>query len=293
MTNSETGDLSPAVAARVLDCLGLPAGLKPDVHGLRRLYAAWCLDVPFDNLRKMVALRSPGSPLPGVSARDFFEGWLEHGAGGTCWPTSNGLLALLRFLGFDARRVAGSMRDMGVINHGSVKVRLGNADWLVDSSMLTSEPLPLGESVYVQRTQLCAAEVEPVDGTHVLWVDFPPNSSHLPCRLLIDPAGDEVHITGYESSRGRSPFNDRLYARRNFTDRVVVLHGHTRFEKTRSGLAARELDPAELLESLTREFGFSATLVSSWQSAGGLAASIAPASGPKPPPVRGQPPSRR
>ncbi len=293
MTHSGTSDLSPAVAARVLGRLGLPSGLVPDAQGLRRVYAAWCLGVPFDNLRKMLALRSPGTPLPGLGAGDFFEGWLEHGTGGTCWPTSNGLLALLRFLGFDARRVAGSMRDLGVINHGSVKLRLDDADWLVDSSMLTSEPLPLGNALHVQQIPLCAAEVEPVDGTHVIWVDFPPNPSHLPCRLLIDPADDDVHVTGYESSRARSPFNDRLYARRNFTDRVVVLHGHTRYEKTPSGLVAKELGKAELLESLTGEFGFAGTLVSSWESAGGLAASFAAASGPKPPPVVGYPPSRR
>ena len=38
-------------------------------------------------------------------------------AGGTCWAGSNALYELLIATGFAARRGAGSMRDMGFINH--------------------------------------------------------------------------------------------------------------------------------------------------------------------------------
>lgn len=133
---------------RVRGRLGLSEGFSRrqtrDLDGLRAVYAAWCRHVTFDNIRKLVALRTePAGPLPGASAEDFFEEWLAHSAGGTCWPASNALHALLRALDFDARRVAGSMHDIGSPNHGSVKVRLANRDWVVDSSMLTNAPLPL------------------------------------------------------------------------------------------------------------------------------------------------------
>ena len=119
-TGSPTGR---AMRDRVVEKLGFQAAPPPDLDGLRALYAAWCARVPFDNVRKMIALRTPGAPLPGTTAEDFFEGWLRDGAGGTCWPSSQALWALLSALGFEARRVVASMRDTGYGSHGTVKVR--------------------------------------------------------------------------------------------------------------------------------------------------------------------------
>ena len=51
----------------------------------------------------MIALRSPGvQTMPGLPALDFFTAWLADGCGGTCWPTSNALWALLVDLGFES-----------------------------------------------------------------------------------------------------------------------------------------------------------------------------------------------
>jgi N-hydroxyarylamine O-acetyltransferase len=111
---SQAAGLDDELRDRVLDRLGFPAAPSRDLEGLRALYGAWCASVPFDNTRKMIALRTAGGdPLPGGDARDFFESFLAHGTGGTCWPTSNALFELLRSAGFEARRVAGSMRDTG------------------------------------------------------------------------------------------------------------------------------------------------------------------------------------
>ncbi|MDX2030503.1 MAG: arylamine N-acetyltransferase [Blastocatellia bacterium] len=126
---NETGRLSDDLRERILARLGFSAAPAADLDGLRALYEAWCMRVPFDNVRKMIALRGGGSePLPGGEAADFFAAWLRDGVGGTCWPTSNGLFALLDALGFEARRIAGAMRDLGIVNHGSVKVKLDGRD---------------------------------------------------------------------------------------------------------------------------------------------------------------------
>src|SRR5881628_2632800 len=85
---------------RILERFGLGAPPDRTVGGLRQLYAAWCLAVPFDNVRKMIALRvASHHPLPGGDPREFFESWLSDGCGGTCWPTSNALFALVSSLG--------------------------------------------------------------------------------------------------------------------------------------------------------------------------------------------------
>lgn len=286
--------LTPALRDRVLARLGLPAPPPAGLEGLRAVYAAWCAGVPFDNVRKMIALRSgPARPLPGRDASDFFTGWLEYGAGGTCWATSHALCELLLSLGFAARPVAASMRDAGVLNHGTVAVAFDGQHWLVDSSLLTGIPLPLGTEVFVSPDAVLAAEVEPENGTHVIWADVPPNEGYLACRLLVDPADRATCLERYEASRERSPFNQRLYARRNRPGALVVLFGNRRLEKTAAGVETRDLSRARMRASLIEEIGLAPGLVDDWIAAGGLDASFEPPSGPPPPPLNRRPPSQR
>ena len=143
--------------------------------GLQAVYKAWCLTVPFDNIAKLIALRTGFvHALPGLDTVEFYNRLLDHGAAGTCWPTSNALFELLAALGFNARRIAGSMRDTGIVSHGSVTATIDGGDWLVDTSMLTVSPLPLTRDTYIADDRLFAAEVEYTGDTHIVWSDLPP-----------------------------------------------------------------------------------------------------------------------
>ena len=279
---------------RILERFGFSSAPSADLEGLNRLYAAWCAKVPFNNLRKMITLRSQkSSPLPGMNAVEFFTDWLADGAGGTCWPTSNALFELASSLGFTAQRIAGQMRDLGIVNHASVRVNIVGGNWLIDSSMLTNTPLPLNQEVVILEERVFAAEVEPAGPTHVVWWDSPPNPEYLPCRLMPEPVDHLFSVAAYERSRERSPFNQRLYARRNRADELLVLMGSTRISKSRAGLQLRELSAEEVKQSLHQDIGISEALVEQWVNAGGLEASFEPPTGLKPPPVTQKPPSRR
>lgn len=287
--------MPPARCERVLARLGLTAAPPITLDGLTAVYGAWCERAPFDNLRKLIALRT-GAPasFPGGSAADFFDGWLADGAGGTCWPSSNALHALLCALGFEARRLTGSMRDLGPVNHATVSVLLANRRWLVDTSLLHQAPVPLGPDIVIQPDPVFGVEAEPArDGEHVVWSLSPPNSAHLPCRMFPAEASHASYLERYEASRERSPFNQRLYARRNRSGEMLVLAGRTRFCKTRAGVTRDELSAEQLLAVLRDEFGYSGRLLDRWREAGALAASFEPPSGPKPPPVTSLPPSQR
>ena len=287
-------EISPALRDRVLSRLGLSRNPSADLDGLRSVYAAWCLSVPFDNLAKLVALRTtPDQPLPGMDATEFFERWLAHGVGGTCWSTGNALHELLASLGFNARRVAGSMRDTGYIGHGSVKVRIDDIDWLVDPSMLTDIPVPLTSEIFISGDSVYGAESELADdGTHLVWADLPPNPTLIPCRLLVDPTDHPYYVERFEASRTRSPFNERLYIRRNRKAERLVLNANTRILKTIDGTDSRDLNPFELCDCLVDEFGVSEEFVDMWRNAGALEASYGPASTP-PAPITIVPPSQR
>jgi arylamine N-acetyltransferase len=273
--NLDTPPLSDDLAERVLAKLGLVARPSPDLEGLTALYRAWGLRVPFDNTRKMIALRAGDTgPLPGAHATDFLEHWLAHGTGGTCWPSSNALAAVLQAAGFNARRVIASMRDLCEFNHASVKVRIDGRDWLVDSSMLLGVPLPLGPNRFVREDPIWPAAVEVLDGTHVVWWRSPPGPDPLPCRLLMDPAPFREYLDGYERSRENSRFNQRLYARRNRPDALVILAGSTRCVLTADGLLSQQLDADELRRSLRDEIGLSAPMIDRWAESGALSASL-------------------
>ena len=279
---------------RVTERFGLSNAPSPDLSGLKALYGAWCANVPFDNVCKMIALRAGGDlPLPGMQAVEFFESWLTHGAGGTCWSMSNALFELALSLGFEAHRIAGCVRDRGIINHGSVRVTIDGSEWLVDASIHTNVPLPLNDEVFVNSDPMFAAEVEPVGATHVIWWIPPPQSAYIPCRLLADPVDYAYYLAGYERSRAQGPFNQRLFARHNRPGEVLVLLGHTRFSKTADGLQGRDLSPEEVIEALHEDIGISQELVEQWVRAGGLKATFESPPGPKPPPIMQKPPSKR
>jgi N-hydroxyarylamine O-acetyltransferase len=275
--------LGEKLLERILERLGLTTLPRPDHDGLSSIYAAWCTSVPFDNIAKLIALRSgSASALPGLDATEFFERWLEHGIGGTCWPSSNALFELLVSSGFNARAIAGSMRDTGIVSHASIKVSSGGIDWLVDSSMLTAAPIPLTDEIHIPDDKLFGAEVEFVGGTHVVWANLPPNPNLIPCRMLVDPATPEYCAERYEASRLRSPFNERLYAKRNTADGQLVLMANLRISRTATGPETRELTASKLCESLRDEIGVSGVMVEEWRRSGALEASFRPPSGPPP-----------
>ncbi len=254
--------LTERTRAQVLARLGL-SDLRPARDSLQRLYRAWCRSVPFDNVRKRIALRRGSSdPLPGGTAEDFFTAWLTHGTGGTCWPSSNALYVLLRECGFAARRIAASMHDMDVPNHGSVIVRTDGEDYLVDSSILCETVLPLRRGECVQcEDPVHPITVEPVGESFRIWFGFAMNAHRMPCRLLIDPVDHAFYLERYEASREISPFNERFYARRNFDDSLVSYVGNTRFVKTAAGVEAADMSDADLAAAVVRELGLSEAIV--------------------------------
>lgn len=269
--------MNDTLIERILDRLGLSRDVEPSVSGLTTVYGAWCASIPFDNTAKLIALgrQSPGL-LPGIDTAEFFERFLRHNVGGTCWPTSNALFELLIALGFNARRAAGSMGDTGMVSHGTTKVRIDNDDWLVDSSMLTNGPLPLKSGRISGEDRLVPTEVRIENGDHVVWWDLPPNSSPMPCRLLHDDVSHDFYIERYEASRIRSPFNERIYARRNLGTRILIITGNRRLLKTVDALDDSQLSESQLSESLRDEVGLSAAILNELRESPAWRASLIP-----------------
>ena len=278
--------LTDARLATVLARLGLSSPPTVDRAGLNRLYGAWCQSVPFDNTRKLIALRStaPG-PLPGIDPVDFLDTWLEHGVGGTCWPSCNAFYTVVVACGFDATRVTASMADLGPRNHGTILVGLDGRDYLVDTSMLLNRAVPVTrDETGIDDDPLKPVEYETVDGAVRLWFEFVRRDEtfSIPCRLMTRGVDESVFDALYEASRRVGPFNDQLVATRNFPDRVVAMHARWETSRFRDGsVVTVEHDGAGLRNALIGTIGLSPGFVDAWAASGALEASL----GERPPPT--------
>lgn len=187
------------------------------MEGLQKLYAAWCRMVPFDNIRKLVHMQAQdASPLPGDEATDFFEAWLAYGTGGTCWAGNGALHALLVSLGFQATRGLCTMLIAPDIppNHGSVVVTHDDTPYVVDASMLHSEPLRLDPSTPT-------AIVHPAWGVQcerrgaqwfIRWRALF-GADGLDCRIEDLAVTRDTFRERHEDTRVWSPFNYELHIR--------------------------------------------------------------------------------
>jgi N-hydroxyarylamine O-acetyltransferase len=217
--------ISPDLRERILLRLGLLKQPEPTLFGLRQFYAAWCDHVPFDNVRKLIHVRSqnPG-PLPSFTPEDFFNGFLKFGTGGTCWAGSGALHALLRSMGFDAERGIATMMAAPNLrpNHGTVLVRLDGAKYLVDSAMLFVEPLLLDENntTAVEHPAWGVQCSRKDSRWHISWRPLH-KTDGFECRLERFGATWAEFQALHDATRGWSPFNFEVSARRNCKGAVV------------------------------------------------------------------------
>jgi N-hydroxyarylamine O-acetyltransferase len=257
--------LSPALTEAVLGKLGFSSSPDPDRAGLDAVYSAWCRRVPFDNLVKRIHLASGSRARIANGPPDaFFDSWLRHGTGGTCWPSAGGLHALLVALGFDARRGSAAMYDnfTGPIHtHASTLVRLDRQLWWVDSSMLTNAPLPLIPNEATRHDDpVSPVWSEPVDDLWRIWWTGAIDGKEIGCLLLDADVTAEHYLVRYEASRDMSPFNTALYTTHNTPDGRVSLALGARFERTADGITSTGLgDDRDRI--LIEEFGYSEAIV--------------------------------
>lgn len=276
-TDAQASDLAVVpdrlLVNRVLTRLGIERRPGCDVEGLTHTYEAWSKSVPFCSTRKRLHYGNDigrAGPLPDATASEFYANFLAHGTGGTCWAAAEALLQLLRALGFEARRVAGSMLEFTQIarpNHGTVLVRIDGTDYLVDPFFRSRAPLPIltTESVIAPLASLAVRAEPGANGApHTVHWRFPNNRTWM--RFSFDPQHDgTTHAffqERYEASAGaNSIFNTELFISRHvgtdvhtlFKGEHSILHADDRIE--RKPIASRRD------ELLTDIFGLSDDVV--------------------------------
>lgn len=274
--HSEDSLLAPAQVEKVLERFGLPAQPAADLAGLTTLYDAWCRHVPFDNARKLIAVRAQDpAPLPGDSPPEFLDAWLEHGIGGTCWAGNGALCELLRAVGFNAHRGIGTMLVAPNIppNHGTVVVEVPEGAFVVDASIMHVMPLAIREGESTRIDQPAWGVTGHWLGGHyaIRWQGLA-NPEPFDCRIDRWPVDRERFASQHELTRTWSPFNFELM--------FNVVRGDGRVGVAQNQAATRDAKGRLTLAPLADRLGY---LVDELGISEALAARI-PADVPTPPP---------
>jgi arylamine N-acetyltransferase len=262
--------LSPALLERVLAKLGLKKQPTTDLAGLNAIYAAACGGIPFDNIQKRIWLRTDRTkPVTGGDPNEFFQNWVQHGTGGTCWPTSGGMYALARALGFAARRIAGSVivhNYPSGANHGSVLVTLDGLEYLFDFTFGSFKvPVLVPGKASSTGTGIHNVDITPLDGDG--WeLSFFMGWSTTPLPFRYEPENDPVDHGFFIDRHDRASrvgfFNDTLLFRRRFADSIVTVgRGKKRVIASDGTMTKTDLTTAQRDELLVNELGLSEEIV--------------------------------
>jgi arylamine N-acetyltransferase len=207
------------------------------------------------------------APIPNGDPDFFFESWLEHGTGGTCWPSTLALHALLVALGFDVRIGSAAMSgdpSPEVHSHGTLLVTThepgGDELWWVDTSMLTDEPVPLvPETPTTLDHPLRPVRVEPRRGLWQVHWFSPALGGEMPCRLLDADVTVEHCLDRYEWSRGsgNGPFNQAVFSTRTEANAVRAYAFSELVELAEHGITRTKVAPDDRNTVLHEVFGYS------------------------------------
>ncbi len=261
--------LDPDLLERVLAKLGFEDRPSLDLDGLNMLYAIFCTSVPDDNIQKRIWFAGDqNTPVTGGNPTEFFENWLAHGTGGTCWPINGGVCTLLQSVGFDVRRIAGSMMVAAGpgTNHGSVIVTVDGRDYLVDAQIAALEALPLVPGIPTSTDGLHGISATPLRGGGFEVIFYPGAKRDTPLPFRTDPALDPVDhaffVEGYERSRETSPFNEALYISRHYLQGIVTIFRNSKITVAADNTVTKtEISDAERKGVLVEELGISEEIV--------------------------------
>ena len=266
--------LPPNLVERVLEKLRLRQRPTLDLAGLNGLYAAFSGNVPFDNVQKRIWFAGPQTtPLPGGDPTEFFNNWLRQGTGGTCWPLNGSMYALAHALGFEARRIVGSVIVEGYprgANHGSVLVTLDGISYLVDAWMASFKVLPL-ISGRRALTGLGIHDIRAVpteNGFEI--ISYPGFSRDHPLPFRPEPEYDPVDhaffLARYDRTRTVGFFNDTFFTCRHFPESILTIGRKSKFRVAADGTLLRRCAGWQkiLLDRVAQQVSQSVSVITNW-----------------------------
>jgi N-hydroxyarylamine O-acetyltransferase len=258
--------IEPILLEQVLSRLGFSSAPDISLSGLESVYEAWCNQVPFDNLMKLIHVQSKNpAPLPGDNATQFFESWLKHRTGGTCWAGNGALFSLLSALGFNAERGVCTMMVAPNLppNHATVIAHLDQKKYMLDASITHCKPIQLDPQIKEHSYLPKWVKNVSLEDNH-WYIDWVPvhRPQGLDCRIDYEGASREDYSERHEQTREWSPFNYELHVRQVRNNAVKGLaNGKLGSISLTGAYAENTFEEKDRARVLIEEFGYSEEVV--------------------------------
>ncbi len=154
----------------------------------------------------------------------------------------------------------------GPTNHGSVLVTLDGIDYVADPGFGSFKVLPLvpgapasaGEGIFEIRA------IPSGTGFEILMYMAHNREELLPFRTEPDhdPVDHAFFLARYDWSSKNGPFNDALFIRYQFPDRILSISRLNKFTVAADGTVSKtEMTDAERKDALADEFGLSREII--------------------------------
>ncbi|CAM1373136.1 arylamine N-acetyltransferase [Tenacibaculum xiamenense] len=251
---------SSAIIRKILSRFNITT-IECNEEGLKKIYQAWCRNIPFDNFWKRLELeKTPFISKDQIDPSAFFEAWLEHGVGGTCWTTTNALQYLLEELGFQTKIVGGSMGDMGMVNHGSLIVTTNNGkEFIVDTSISNETPIELTPKTIDNAPH--SIQLMDEGEKRSIFFEFPSKKDLMKCAIYNNTFSTEDLYNAHKESYTNSLFNDCVYIKKNNEFGINTIIGDTLYTKTKNNVKKVTLNREEIKTVLLDTMGLSQELI--------------------------------
>jgi arylamine N-acetyltransferase len=171
------------------------------------------------------------------------EGFLEAGAGGTCFSLTNLFLQVLADLGYHASPFLADMRGRRRVHCGLLVDLPGAGRSLVDPGYLVDRPLPLREGSHGHRTRHGEVRLEGARGAFRLLT---PAGGEWKERYRFHdrPAGREEFLQAWAESFA-GPGMNQLCLTRGVDGGYLYLHGRHLRRVLAGGREARKMRPGD------------------------------------------------
>ncbi|RYY00938.1 MAG: arylamine N-acetyltransferase, partial [Gammaproteobacteria bacterium] len=146
----------------------------PTLHYLQELMTAYCSNVPWESISKIIKKNSCDKTINCLRLADeFWRSAFQYGTGGTCYESNWAFFCLLGDLGFEGYLTINKVMDKSYV-HAAIVIRINDKKYIVDIGYPTYAPILVAEeAVTVSDSGLIHYRCTPASPSEYIIENFP------------------------------------------------------------------------------------------------------------------------
>lgn len=253
-------ELREDMVERVLEYIGFSNRPDPTIETLNEVLKQWSVHFGYDNVGKRIYLaENQTGAFPLMDPNDYFEWALKHGTGGGCWPSGEAAFGLIRRLGFDVERIAGTMPIVGdplYPAHGGLDVHFGSRTFRAEPSLGSDSALELIDGTPTKQDHEAFGMWSNGDGN--VWWRPGHSRTAIEITMKLKKLSSAFFYYRNEATKQFSIFNSSAYIRRTRNNgSLTYARGKLITIDENGEMSAVAVEPKDLKAVYVNSFGLS------------------------------------